>query len=66
MKINKNDAERIRSDAWTAIDYIQAIMREAGNQDCFAPYILEKVKTAKKCLAFIEATAAEYMKEDKK
>lgn len=59
-QIEREDAARIRNEAWEAIDALQAIMKEAGSTFCFAPYVLEKAEKAQRCINFITETAKEY------
>ena len=61
-KIERDDAERIRIDARIAEDMMQRIQKEARKTEYVgAYYISEKAEEALRRVAFILATAHEYI-----
>lgn len=64
--IRQDDVDRIATDARTAIDALNSILKESvQSRFCFAPYIKEKVNKAKSCIDFIESVTNGYLEGGK-
>ncbi len=51
--VDKQGARRIKEDAGIAIDKLNSILIECSNEYVHAPYIMEKIEAAKRCVEFI-------------
>ena len=60
MIIDDEDKRLIRSDAGIAVERLHAIINECEDENvATSQYIMEKIRTIKSCITFIESCCAE-------